>query len=121
MRFIGFSAVGAFVLAMGLVVLSFQVEVMGVGEILAGVTTTIFSLEINFLLNKRFNWRDRSGRLISQWWRYHVTRLGGAVINQLLYIVMVSIGINYLLTTLGLTMLITVYNYIGSDRFAFKE
>src|SRR3989339_868947 len=103
-RFVGFSIVGVVVLGLGMMLLAFLVEVMSIDEIVAGVATTVFSLETNFVLNKYLNWRDREGRWTRQWWRYHLTRMGAVVINQSLYTVLVLFGANYLLTTIVLTV-----------------
>jgi len=121
LRFVGFSIVGGLVFLFGIGVLAFQVEVLHVSKILAGILTTVISVEINFLLNKYINWRDRQGGFGIQWLKFHATRIGMIIINQLLYTLFVSLGFNYLLVSTALTIVVTVVNYFGSDRFAFKE
>jgi putative flippase GtrA len=118
-RIVGFSIVGGSVFVMGIGILAFQVEVLHINQILAGFINMVISVEVNFLLNKYLNWRDRPGSFWSQWLKFHASRIVTIIINQLLYTLLVELGFNYLLVTVGLTLLVTVANYFGSDKFAF--
>lgn len=120
-RFVRFSLAGGLVFLMGLVILSFQIEVLHVNKILAGFVTTIITVETNFMLNRNFNWGDRRGKLMDQWWRFHAARLGTVTFNQILYIALVTLGVHYLVvTTIGIAI-VTLINYFGNDKFVFRE
>jgi len=119
LRFVGFSLVGGVVFVIGIGILTFQVQVLHFNEILAGLITTVISVEVNFLLNKYINWRDRIGGFGSQWLKFHASRAVTIIINQTLYTLFVSVGFNYLLVNVVLTLLVTVTNFFGSDKFAF--
>lgn len=121
LRLVGFSLVGGFVFLLGMALLALQVELLHIDKYIAGATTTAISLQINFLLNKYLNWRERKGALGTQWLRFHATRLGMALANQALYSLLVFLGINYLVATILCTALSTAVNYIGSDKFVFKN
>jgi len=118
-RIVGFSMVGGSVFVMGIGILALQVEVLHINQILAGFINMVISVEVNFVLNKYLNWRDRPGDFWSQWLKFHASRIVTIIINQLLYTFLVELGFNYLLVTMGLTLLVTVANYFGSDKFAF--
>ncbi|MGA2910600.1 MAG: GtrA family protein [Candidatus Microgenomates bacterium] len=119
LRFVGFSLVGGAVFVMGIGILTFQVQVLHINKILAGFINMVISVEVNFLLNKYINWRDRIGSFGSQWLKFHASRAVTITINQILYTVFVSMGFNYLLVNIVLTLLVTVTNFFGSDKFAF--
>jgi putative flippase GtrA len=79
----------------------------------------IISVELNFACNKLFNWRDRKGALFSQWLRFHTTKVGTILLNQLLFGFLVAHGIYYLLATLIGVALATIINYVINDKFVF--
>lgn len=120
-RFFGFSLVGGLVMILGLALLSFEIEVLGMNEVIAGIGSMVFSVELNFLLNKYINWRDVEGDFGRQWLRFHSVRLGAIVFNQLAYSLLVTVGVHYLITMVTLTVVVTIYNYIGNQKFVFKE
>jgi Predicted membrane protein len=80
---------------------------------------TVVSVELNFACNKLLNWRDRKGKLFSQWIRFHTTKVGTILLNQLLFGFLVAHGMHYLLATLIGVALATIINYVINDKFVF--
>jgi putative flippase GtrA len=119
-RFVGFALVGGGVFLLGLALLWILVEILGIDKYLAGVIVTLLTLELNFVFNKYINWADRSGSFFVHWWRFHVVRASGLVVNQIGYVILVSIGLNYVAVSTGLMVAIMIFNYLGSDRIAFQ-
>jgi putative flippase GtrA len=118
-RFIGFSLVGLVIMVIGFAILALLVEILHIDKLIAGVITTTISVNLNFVANKYLNWADRPGKFLNQWWKFIVARLGVIVVNQLLYSVAVLLGLHYLASTLVLTLITTIINYFGNDRFVF--
>lgn len=119
-RFVGFSLVGGFVFVLGIVLLAGLVELMHIDKYLAGILTTAISLQVNFLLNKYLNWRSRPGDFLSQWLKFHATRIGVAMISQTVYAVLVYLGFHYLMVTVLCTIAGLFVNYIGSEKIVFR-
>jgi len=120
-RFVGYSIVGAFVLGIGLATLTTLVEVGHVNQIIAGLCSTAVSVEVNFLLNWRINWRDRKTKLSTAWPAFHATRAFTVAFNQLLYTVLVTLGLYYLAATGITTTLSIIWNYFLNDKVAFRK
>lgn len=120
-RFVGYSIVGAFVLALGLATLTTLVEVGHVNQIIAGLCSTVVSVEVNFFLNWRINWRDRKTKLIRAWPAFHATRVFALTANQILYTVLVAGGTYYLAATGVTTTLSIFWNYYLNDKVAFRQ
>lgn len=87
---------------------------------IAGAIVMFATLELNFVCNKYLNWADRSGKFLTQLWRFHVVRAGGLIFNQLVYMGLVAIGSNYIIVSISLSAIIMIYNYFGSDKVAFQ-
>lgn len=119
-RFIGFSLVGGLVAGLHFIMLAVLVEVFHLQAVPAGLITTAVALQINFLLNKRLNWRDRSGSVWAQWLRFHAARAMTVAINQALFAALVSLSIHYLLAGAIGAAVGWALNYLGSDRFVFR-
>lgn len=120
-RFVGFSIVGGIVYIIGLTILATQIEILHENKIVAGIITTILSLQINFLLNRYFNWHDRKGKFGDHWIRFHIARIGTIVFGQVWYITFVSLGVHYLLVSISGNAIAWIFNYVTSDRFVFRK
>ena len=121
LRFVRFAIVGGAVFIIAFVLLAFFVEGLHFNQIAANVATTIFALELNFFLNKRFNWSERVGSLRKQLLKFHAMKGGFIFFNLVVYTVLVSQGAHYLLVTASLTAIETVISFFGNDRFTFRE
>jgi putative flippase GtrA len=120
-KFIGFAFVGTLVMVIGFAVLIVLVEVFKVNKSLAGLLTTICSIQLNFLLNKKLNWSERHGNLFTQLGVFNLSRALSAGINQVIYNVLLFFGCYYLVATLLVTALATTTNYVVGDKVVFRS
>jgi dolichol-phosphate mannosyltransferase len=118
-RFVGFGLVGIGVMIAGIVLLYTLVKFFKVEQNLAYFIQAVFSIEISFFLNKFINWRDRTGKILPQWIKFHTTKIGTVIFNQALFGCLVYLGIHYLLATLIGVAVSTVINYMTNDKFVF--
>ncbi len=120
-RFSGFLLIGGLIFLIGLAIIFLLVSKLHINKILAGVITTVITVELNFLLNRYLNWGDRSGKFINLWWKFHVIRLGTIILNQVLYIMLIVFGVQYIIATIIAVGIVTILNYFGNDRFVFNK
>ena len=120
-RFTGFAAVGLGVFLTGSALLYGLVSWAHMEAHLAYFLTAIYSIEVNFALNKLVNWRDRPGGIVRQLVSFHATKVVTIIANQVLFAVLLAKGINYMADMVILTALITVVNYLANDRLVFRR
>lgn len=118
-RFLGFGLVGIAIMMMGMVLLYALVQFGRIEQNLAYFIQAIVSIEANFCLNKFLNWRDRKGNILTQWVKFHTTKIGTVALNQCLFAGLVQLGIHYLVVTLVGVAVATIINYIINDKFVF--
>ena len=121
LRFVRFAIVGGVVFVIAFLLLGFFVEVLHFNQIAASIASAVFALELNFALNKHFNWKDRPGSLLTQLVKFHGMKGGLFVVNQVIYAILVSHGSHYLVVTASLTLIEMLVSFIGNDRFTFRE
>ncbi|HLV97565.1 MAG TPA: GtrA family protein [Ktedonobacterales bacterium] len=120
-RFWGFGLVGLSVLAGGTALLYVLVHFLGVQQNVAYFIQAVVSIEANFVLNRFFNWRDRRGPILTQWLKFHTTKVGTIILNQILFALLTYAGIFYLVATVICTAVITVINFITNDKYVFAS
>jgi putative flippase GtrA len=120
-RVIGYLIVGAVVMVLGFAVLITLVEVLHFDKVIAGVCATIFSVEVNFVLNWRINWGDRRTKFLIAWPAFHAVRVPLLFFNQALYTGLVLVGVWYIGATGITTALSIVWNYFINDKIAFRK
>lgn len=118
-RFMGFGIVGVLIMLVGILVLYTLVHFFHTNQNLAYFIQAVVSIELNFICNKFFNWRDRPGHLLTQWVKFNTTKIGTVLLNQLLFAFLIAQGMHYLIATLIGVALATILNYIINDRFVF--
>jgi glycosyltransferase involved in cell wall biosynthesis/putative flippase GtrA len=97
---------------------------------LAYLLQTIVAIEINFLLNNAFTWKDRGGSFRSRYLRFHAARVGVMIpLNQILFnlfhelIAHAEPGRTALALYGANTICVgvaTVANWFINDRFSFR-
>jgi putative flippase GtrA len=120
-RITGFLLVGSFVLVFGLVLLRVLVESLHWNESIAYIVQAVASIELNFLLNKSFNWRDRRGSWKEQWLKFNGSRVVTFVLEQLLYNLLLAIGTNYLLAKILNAAILLVVDYVLNNSLIFRQ
>jgi putative flippase GtrA len=89
----------------------------------ASILAFIFSLAISFTLHKFLTFRDRETRDIhSQFGRYLIVVLGNLALNTaLVYVLVESGGVWYLIAQILAAVVIAVTGYVGYKYFVFRE
>jgi putative flippase GtrA len=118
-RLMSFSLIGFSVFAAGLVVQVILVQFLGVPKVEAYWIQLVLSVQANFLANYRWTWGDRDAPFWRSCWRYNIKRLAGTILNLILYPVLVSFGMNYLIANAVLVIALTPANYILGHLWTF--
>ncbi|MEO7001780.1 MAG: GtrA family protein, partial [Ktedonobacterales bacterium] len=124
-RVTSFGFVGGFVALTGLTLQYALVQYAGLDKHVAYLIQSVVSIELNFFINNFLTWRDRrapgfSG-LFKAWARFHLVRVFTVLLNQLLYAVLLFLGVQYLLANVLCILIILVINYWSGDKFIFKS
>ena len=80
----------------------------------------LVSVELSFLLNRVWTWRDREIAFWHAWRRFNGQKILASVANLAVYLVMVRLGVNYLAANVATTALFTVVNYAAAHYWAFQ-
>jgi putative flippase GtrA/glycosyltransferase involved in cell wall biosynthesis len=120
-RFVGFAAVGLSVFLGGEVLLYGLVHMANLDAHIAYLIVAVVSIETNFVLNRFLNWRDRPGSLRRQYTMFHVTKIGTVILNQVLFAMLLSFDVHYLMAMFICTALITAINYTANDKLVFAD
>lgn len=120
-RLTSFSLIGFGVFAAGLVLQVLLVQLLGMPKVEAYVTQLVLSVQANFLANYHWTWGDRNAPFWRSCWRYNLKRLGGVLLNLLLYPLLVHMGMNYLAANALLVMALTPVNYVLGHFWTFAS
>jgi putative flippase GtrA len=119
-----FACVGLLALGLGFAVLAILVQGLGVDPQLAFFAQAVVAIESNFLLNQRFTWRDRPVRsrreIARRWLRFHATRAVSVPLNQLAFMLLISTGAGWLLSSCICVAGTMIVNYLAGDRWVFR-
>jgi putative flippase GtrA len=117
--FTSFTIVGALVFISGFAGLYVQVHWLGVNPRLAYVLQAIVSITLNFTLNWKWTWRERGVSFRAGSRRFLLTRLVTFPAHQIIYNVLISLGLEFLAASLATTALLTLFMYWVSDKWVF--
>src|SRR5579871_3729123 len=110
-RAASFAVVGGGVALLGLVLLYGLVDLGHVQQNLAYLAQAIVSIELSFILNGRYTWRDRTatgvGCLVRRWAAFHTTKVFTILINQVLFATLLMAHLPYLAAYLFCVILCT--------------
>ncbi|MHA1852048.1 MAG: GtrA family protein [Candidatus Heimdallarchaeaceae archaeon] len=123
-KMIKFGLVGGSVTILGALLMYLFIDILNINESVAYFIQTLIALQLNFIFNKIITWSKKSNKLKSlviSWAKFHLVRVVTALINQLLFALLISIKIHYLFAYAITIMVCTVINYLGTDRFVFKQ
>jgi glycosyltransferase XagB len=132
-RFVQFGAIGGSVFVLGSALLYTLVEVFGWSPLVANALQLGITLWLNYLLNRRITWRERTvGRLAAA--KFFVSRGATTALNYALFAWLihlhpsfsllgqhVAFSINYMAANVLALVVITLINYVVSDRWAFAQ
>jgi 4-amino-4-deoxy-L-arabinose transferase-like glycosyltransferase/putative flippase GtrA len=84
------------------------------------VVQGIVSVELSYLLNRRWTWRRESVPFWRGWRRFHVQKAITFLANLIVYGALVRLGINYLVANATTTALFTIGNYAAAHFWSFR-
>ncbi len=123
-RIISFGLVGGFVALLGSAFLLLFVDILHIEQNIAYFLQTVIALQINFNLNDLVTWRDRrenNGFYWERWLRYHIARLLTVIVCQLIFTLLVFVGVHHMVAFAINIAVGMVVNYFSSDKFVFKK
>jgi len=118
-RFASFSVIGAAVFVMGLVMQMVLVRYVHLSPIPAFVIQGVVSVQISFLANRNWTWRDQDVSFFLAWYRFNVQKIATSIANALVYAGMVKVGVDYIAANVATTAVFTVVNYVGGHYWSF--
>lgn len=132
-RTIRFGIVGGGVFALGMAALFYMVEYLGVPVLLANAVQLVLTFWLNYVLNRSLTWRDRqvSKRAAA---KFLISRAATTLLNFYLFAWLVvwqtsvtvagqtyDISVHYVLANVITLAVITLINFLVSDRWAFAQ
>lgn len=123
-RVISFGLVGGLVALLGSTLLFLFVDILHIEQNIAYFLQTVIALQINFNLNDLVTWRDRresNGFYWERWLKYHIARLLTVILSQLIFSLLVSVGVHHMVAFAINIAVGMVFNYFSSDKFVFKK
>jgi putative flippase GtrA len=120
-QFIRFSAAGAVGTGMHYVVLIVAVQQFQVNAVTASVSGALIGAIVNYLLNYHFTfWSSKRHREALA--KFIVVAATGFLINGLLmYLLINSVNLHYLLSQVLTTFIVLFWNFIGNKAWSFRE
>ena len=120
-QFMSFSIIGIVVFVLGVAVQGLLVR-FGAGAYGSYAGQAIFSIELSFMLNRRFTWQGRNTGLWRSFWRFNAQKLLLTIPNLALYALMIELGSGWLIANLGTTVVLqTAVNYATGDLWSFAR
>jgi len=130
-KFVQFGAIGGSVFIIGMVMLFVLVGVFGWSPLAANALQLVLTFWLNYTLNSRITWRERGITQLAAT-KFFVSRTATTVLSYGLFTWLLhmhaslnlfgrtlSFSINYLVANLISMIIITLLNYLISDRWAF--
>jgi putative flippase GtrA len=118
-RFASFSVIGGFVFVLGLGLQAFLVQACGQGSIVSYLIQGFVSVQVSFLLNYYWTWRDKQVRFWRAGYKFNVQKSVTTIFNLLIYTALVAMHVNYLIANVATTAIFTAINYIIGNFWAF--
>ncbi|MHA1972897.1 MAG: GtrA family protein [Candidatus Hodarchaeales archaeon] len=123
-KILSFGLIGGSVAVLGSALLFLFVDILHIEQNLAYFAQTVIALQINFNLNNLITWRDQrkiSGEYWGRWLKYHISRLLTVVLCQIIFSLLISIGVQHMVAFAINLAVGIVLNYFSSDKFVFKS
>lgn len=116
-----FFVVGGICAMLDLVLIYFFTDVLGIWYLLSGVLAFVITATINFLLNKRFTFKNTALDYRRQYTQFLVVAICGLAINtSVLYICTSLLGIWYLTSRVISSLVAMLWNYLLNAKFVFR-
>ena len=120
-RLITFGVIGGFVFSLQFVLQTVLVQVWHAGPVVSYIGVIVFCIQLSFLLNRRFTWRDRQIRVLVACYRYNSQKAVTTAVNLAFYAGIVKLGTNYHLANIVTAGFFTLVNYTLGNSWAFAS
>jgi putative flippase GtrA len=90
------------------------------GAVISFLIQGIVSVELSFLANRHWTWRDEPVPFGRAWCRFNGQKVITILANLAIYAVMVRAGVNYLAANAATTALFTIVNYAAAHWWVFR-
>lgn len=104
-------------------IMVFLTEVMDMNYLLSSGCSFSVSVVVNYILSIKFVFNaDKNANKIKEFLVFLLLSIGGLGINQLvMWIAVDGIGIHYMISKIGATAIVMVYNFITRKMFIEKR
>lgn len=104
-------------------IMVFLTEVAGVNYLLSSGCSFSVSVVVNYILSIKFVFdADKNANKVREFLVFLILSIGGLGINQLvMWIAVDGIGIHYMISKIGATAIVMVYNFITRKMFIEKR
>jgi putative flippase GtrA len=119
-RVAAFSVVGAAVFVLGVVV-QWALIGAGAGSYGSYAGQAVVSIELSWLLNRRFTWADRDVSGGTSLLKWNIQRWTATIPNLALYALLIWAGTGWLVANVATTAVFTAVNYVLGDRWSFTR
>lgn len=119
--FTSFGIIGASVFGLGLVLLYIFVHLLHIETSLAFFLQSLIAIEVSFVLNWNLTWKRRHTPFRAAAQRFHVMRLVTIPVNQIIYLGLRGLGVEYLLAMVVTVAIFTAINYIVCHTWTFPD
>lgn len=120
-RFVIFAVIGAGVFLLGLGIQIALVRKWHVGALPAYIVQGVISVQVSFLLNRFWTWRDVSVPFFAALVKFNIQKIVTTIANTLIFDGLVSSGLNYIVANIATTAIFTVVNYLSADTWVFAR
>jgi len=120
-RFVTFGVIGATVFLLGLGVQIALVRWWHFDALWSYIVQGIISVEVSFLLNRYWTWRDVDVPFFQALWKFNAQKTVATIGNTAVYDVFILSGMPYIAANIATTAIFTVINYQSADKWIFAR
>jgi len=126
--FLKFGFIGGSVFFAGVGMLYLLVSVWHLNSVLAYAIQAVFSVELSYVLNYHWTWKERKPEKPAERRRYffrslrrwNLKKVGTATVNQIIFTFMITaLHMNYMVANVVTTVIFTAINYVLGDKWTF--
>lgn len=118
-QLVRFGVIGGIATAIQYTILVLLVQLSLTGPILASAIGFLLSALVNYALNYTYTFKSQRSHASSLPIFYGVASVGLALNTLLMYLLVISVGIHYVLSQVITTVLVTSWNFFANRKWTF--
>jgi len=122
-KLFSFAVVGSSMMLLGAAILFVLVN-LGFPKELANAVQLFITLQCNFLLSDKYTWNSLNGEkkaaFATRYWQFGMSRLATVALNQILFVFLIGIGMNYLIAYIACILAVMFINF-GVSEIIFRK